>query len=178
MNPFNDALLHVLKHSGCDVYGLLVSRKSEPQDVCGCIPLFHSRFVTAPLARTAMSILDSLSDILIVGLYYAEAVETDALPPVARWIREQIQITIKGANIGCFRFRESLVDEHRLLVWPFQWLDSKEEWSNQGTAPVTISFDHASFATSVEQNQYVTGIHDFEEHLGDCSMDWIRIASQ
>ena len=173
-NPFNDSLSHALKHSGNDVYGLLVSNTSDPKRVCGCLPLFHSRLVSVPMLRVALSIVDELPNIRIVALYCASEVYANRIPPVAKWILSQIRETLKRNDIICVQFSEKLVEDGSLNTWPFKVVDIDK--TESGELPFDVSYDANEFKQSLQHHTYTTAISDFEDHMNNHKEEWIRIS--
>lgn len=171
MAAFNTALLHSLKYAGQDVYGLVLSSSVEPE---ACIPLCHTPCVSAPLLRTALSILDQIEGMKIVGIYYSSNnLEDKGISPVAKWIHTELSSTLKSAAILIWRYSEVEISTGNLSKCPFvpyRVDGDKEVIQDAATTPL----DATRFKECASRHEYVN-IHDFEDFLADSSREWIRI---
>ena len=154
MSPFQDALLHCLKYSGQDVYGLFVS---SPNNVVTCVPLVHTPCVSVPLLRTALSLVDELEDQRVIGMYFATNNPDQIITPVAKWIHSQLVSTLQPTPIVLWRYSSEVVEMEGVKQWPFTSYvieDDKEvaklqevEW-----------FDADGFRNSASTSEYATRI--------------------
>ena len=170
-SPSTTALLHVLKNSGNDVYGLFLSSTSDPKVIDICVPLFHSSCVTVPLVRTALSLVDEIEG-TIVGLYFATNNPDGEISHVAKWIHTQLKATLKRDDILVWRYNEDITNASSLTKWPFTPytvdLDNKLHEKQ-----IEIWFSKDEFVKSVESMDHVIRVADFEDHLTDPSLEWI-----
>ena len=177
-NPFNDALSHVIKHSGSDVYGFLVANKTDMNIITGSIPLFHSRMVSMPLLRIALSMIEELPELQIVALYYASEVYTDKVPPVAKWIMNELHDTLKRNDILCIQYSGELLKDVDQLEWPFRPIAlNGEKGSNPEKMNFKVAFDSNEFIEILKTHEYATTISDFEDHINNPKNRWLRIYS-
>lgn len=173
MGPLDDAILHCFKYSGQDVYGLLLSSSGDVPT--HCIPLFHTPCVSSPLIRTALSIVESCSELNIAGIYFATN-GSSGVTPVAKLLHSTILATRKEAAISLWRYNAAVGgDQARdgTHQWPFSCyiMSSDKEFK---TDMRHMGFDAAQVKDSIQQERYVRTIVDFEDFMNDPKLEWIK----
>jgi hypothetical protein len=186
-HPLSRALLHTLKHSSKDVYGVLLGPSIDsPELITRCVPLFHSRCVTVPLVRTAFSLLDRvlIKGADIVGVYFAAIAGSESeISPVSKWICSQILKTTGKASITCWKYRAPKPEDSN--EWPFDAFVVRADESvvrNAEIRPKSGLYAQEDVQEGVKLLQASRNSDDadsyfgwdFEDHLQDPSREWIR----
>lgn len=184
--PLTQALLHSLSHSSSDVFGLLIGpSNSTPDSISRAIPLFHSRCVSTPLVRTALSLVERTlaPDMTIVGVYFAQVSPVDkSVPPIAKWIATQICRTLGVDSIVCWGYDAKLASSTE-GEWPFKGYVVKQDETVvvHQSKQLTRGFgsEHVrDFIDAIHKTTSLQGIKclevvDFEDHLQDPAREWL-----
>ena len=163
MSPFERVILHSLKYSGQDVYGVLLSRTNEPEK---CVPLFHSPCVSRVMMRTALSLIEGMPGYKIVGLYFASNAST-GVPPLARLIANQIG-AVTGSTPQILRIDVSQSPGSDETISNIVTVVSDDE--NKRPTVCDINLDR--LRQEIASVNYVN-ITDFEDFLVDPALEWI-----
>ena len=166
MTPFEDAILHSLKYSGQDVYGVMMTKTSEPEI---CVPLFHTPCISRPLLRTAFSLLDQLEGYRIVAVYFASNVES-VVPPLAHLIAGQVSAAL-GTPVPLWRLgltKVSTSDGSSAVKVSCYNIDS-----GKGAVEKVIDIDSIKLKEQIQNEGYIAR-PDFEDFLQDPTAEWIR----
>jgi hypothetical protein len=172
MLPLNDALLHCLKYSGQDVYGIFFSKSEGPEI---CVPLFHSPCISVPLIRTAFTLLEEHTNMKIVGIYFANTDPGVTITPVARWIHSQIMLNYPSSEVAIWKYDGDAVTNKSLGIWPFTGYSLMGDKEYKKFESELLGFDKEDFKRRVTNDEYLTGVFDFEDHLQNPSVEWLRI---
>ena len=173
MSALEDVLLHCLKYSGQDVYGLLLASSGDEPTLC--VPLFHTACVSVPMIRTALSLIDCCDEYRIIGIYFASNGST-GVTPVARMLHSTISSIHKGRDIVVWRFDSSLWNSTTsadAMGWPFSAysISSDKEVKRDR---VLNGFSSERFKCAVNEESHVTRSFDFEDFMADSSVEWIK----
>ena len=169
MSPEQVSLLHCLKYSGQDVYGIFLGSNNC---VKKCVPLFHSSCVSVPILRTCLSLVDEIEDLDIVGIYFA-SLSDEKLSPLARWIFDEITRLSPDRPISVFKYDAQITIEKGLAEYPFVWC-AIEAKSSKRAPETSFSLDKDSLKAAVESESYLHDIVDFEDFLANPSLEWIK----
>ncbi len=181
--PLTQALLHTLTHPSNDVYGLLIGPSIHtPEVVTRVVPLFHSRCISTPLLRIALSLVErSLSSgSTIVGVYCAEATSSQAsVTAVARLIASQICKTFKLDSLVCWAY-DSKKAGYEVPQWPFKGFNVKpdESLTQSSMKPLVTGYsseDVHVFISSYHKKDtsLSSAVVDMEDHLQDPTKEWL-----
>ncbi|KZV60128.1 UPF0172-domain-containing protein [Peniophora sp. CONT] len=176
-------LVHALKHPHARVNGVLLgsSGKGKEVTISDAVPLLHHWTSLSPMMEIGLDITRNHAadrGLSIVGYYQAmEYVDANAasLGPVGERVVEKIKdgfadalaIVIDGAKLGS-------VDDTALVPYVH---------SAAGYRPTSTSMVQLSDSTPTRVLELVrtTSLHekfgDFDDHLEDLSVDWLRNAT-
>ena len=169
MSPLQDAVLHCLKYSGQDVYGLFLSKSEKIEK---CVPLFHTPCITVPSLRTCMSILDEIEGMRVVGIYYATNA-SEEITPVVKWLHDQISKAFPDRRITILKYQNELITGMGLSDFPFG------QYKIQGASlkkdsEFYTSLDREALKKAISDEDYLANLVDFEDFLGNPHLEWIR----
>ncbi len=168
-NPVIEALSHIFKYPTNDVCGLFVESKSNPGTICGCIPLFHSPCVTAPIMRTSMSLVEGIEDRVVMALYYASS-DNINVPPCVDLLKSQIQKTL-NISLPLVRFDpESFEKNSEAFVVELSEKSLLNETFKLNVQDMDVA--KGNFGIRI----HITNLFDFEDHINDPSRDWLCYA--
>jgi hypothetical protein len=171
MSPFTDAILHALKYSGQDVFGLFITKSDIPEVY---IPLFHSTCLSVPLLRTALSIVESMEGYKIIGVFYASGNHT-VVPPVAKVLHEQISETHK-TNVLLFKFEVSQLVISGTGVATSEFIKRVTiDGVDIGMVGSDIALDIDTVKRAIHEHSLPSIIYDFEDFLAEPEVEWLRL---
>lgn len=165
--PLIEAICHIFKYPANDVCGLFVGTNSNPDTICGCVPLFHSSCVTVPVMRTSMSLFEQIEDRVVVGIYCASAVDGN-IPPCVEWLQSQILKTTNKCP-PIFRFDS---ERFRNGSLPFLVAGGIESLVQESLA--LDSADLEMIRGIFQTRNYISELNDYEDHMNDPMTDWLR----
>jgi hypothetical protein len=166
-NPVIEALSHIFKYPTNDVCGLFVESKSNPGTICGCIPLFHSPCVTAPIMRSSMALVEGIEDRVVVAMYYASS-DNINVPRCVDLLKSQIQ-KMMNISVPLVRFDpESFEKNFEAFV-----VESSEKSLRNETFKLNVQ-DMDVTKSNFSIRSHISNLFDFEDHLNDPSGDWLR----
>ncbi len=161
------ALCHIFKYPSGDVCGVFISSRSEPDRICGCVPLFHSTCVTVPIMRTCMALLEQVEDCVIAAIYYASD-NTSRIPQYVELLHSQIK-QVKKEDVPIMRFDSASMPERG---YPFS---STFDDSSDAREGLTFSKIELDIARDIfHKKLHLTIVVDFEDHMDDPRRDWLR----
>ena len=171
-SAYHRAVLHIAKYPTQDVYGVFATRKETEKSVT-CIPLFHSNCITVPIMRTAMSIIDELSGLDVVGLYFATS--RPGTPPLLALLHSQIEAST-GKNIRIYEFSIHVLSDSDSTSAPFRIVSLDHNCSLiEAEKSASMLFDSVRFVQDIENKNHILSVFDFEDHLDDPKRGWIQI---
>jgi hypothetical protein len=162
MTGFGDAVFHSLKYSGQDVFGVILSRNEKPERF---VPLFHSSCVSVSIMRTALSLIDSMTEYHIIAVYYASN-KMGTVPAVAHILANQIS-AVKGKTVTVWRLEVSNISDPTRTKIQFIMTDSEEK------NKFSQDMDSRKLKEKTQDGSYAF-ITDFEDFLGYPKAEWIE----
>ncbi|KAL1925813.1 uncharacterized protein VTP21DRAFT_696 [Calcarisporiella thermophila] len=163
-------LLHALKHPSHAVVGLLLAREQKIVDAIPVLHFWSDLSGTLEMALQQVDIYAAENDMQIAGLYVANPALSDrTLPTSAVRVLDRIRQNNQNA-IGFVIDNEKLSSDENALI-PYLYKDGQFRHVPFDSA---FHIDKLPSLTQARRDHRHKRIVDFDEHLEDVSLDWLK----
>jgi len=168
-------ILHSHKYPSQQVCGILLGKDSKDVEITDSVPLFHGH-IPAPLLEAALMQLDEHSkskNLKIIGAYFAnEHLENNNLSLICMQIGDKIKNETSAACI-------LLVDNTQLTLTPKEiavqlFTNKSKEWNKNLDKLELRDSDTLGLLKAYLSENKSWNLNDFDNHLDDCTKDWLN----
>ncbi|KAJ7095735.1 hypothetical protein B0H15DRAFT_826858 [Mycena belliarum] len=179
---------HAAKHPHCSVNGVLLGKEESAGTIriVDAVPLLHHWTSLSPMMEIGLDLAGRHAEsagMKLVGYYQAcERIDDTALAPVGERVAGKIKDGFKDAIAFVVDGKNLASGEAALVPYTFQgttWRPYSDDTTafNVGSAFQLAAPDlpRRALALVHEKRHFMFG--DFDEHLEDVTIDWLRNAS-